>query len=88
MNDAIEVAMRRKKDSSLRVAINQVKVGGFAWLQALVTVNPLIYITEGFRAALTRSAHMHLYVIYPVLIGFCALFLWQGVAGFRRRVLT
>jgi ABC-2 type transport system permease protein len=31
---------------------------------------------------------MHLYVIYPVLIGFCALFLWQGVKGFRKRVLS
>jgi glycerol-3-phosphate acyltransferase PlsX len=27
MDDSIEVAMRRKKDSSLRVAINQVKLG-------------------------------------------------------------
>jgi ABC-2 type transport system permease protein len=31
---------------------------------------------------------MHLFVIYPVLIGFCALFLWQGIAGFKRRVLA
>jgi len=65
-----------------------VRVGGFSWLQTLVLVNPLIYVTEGFRAALTKSPHMHLYVIYPVLISFCALFLWQGVAGFKRRVLT
>ena len=68
--------------------LGAVKVGGFSWLQTLVLFNPLIYVTEGFRAALTRSTHMHLYVIYPVLVGFCALFLWQGVAGFRRRVLT
>jgi ABC-2 type transport system permease protein len=40
-----------------------VKVGGFSWLQTLVLVNPLIYVTEGFRAALTKSPHMHLYVI-------------------------
>jgi len=37
----------------------------FSWLQALVCVNPLIYVTEGFRAALTTSTHMQLYVIYP-----------------------
>ena len=43
---------------------------------------------EGFRAALTSEHHMHLYVIYPVLIGFCTLFLWQGIRGFKRRVLT
>jgi ABC-2 type transport system permease protein len=51
-------------------------------------VNPLIYVTEGFRAALTRSPHMHLFVIYPVILGFCALFLWLGILGFRRRVLS
>jgi ABC-2 type transport system permease protein len=65
-----------------------VKVAGWSWLQTLVLVNPLIYVTEGFRAALTRSHHMHLYVIYPVLVGFCALFLWQGIKGFRKRVLS
>jgi ABC-2 type transport system permease protein len=65
-----------------------VKVGGWSWLQTVVLVNPLIYVTEGFRAALTRAPHMHLYVIYPVLIGFCVLFLWLGLKGFRRRVLA
>jgi ABC-2 type transport system permease protein len=65
-----------------------VKVGGFSWLQTLVLVNPLIYITEGFRAALTSAPHMHLYVVYPVLIGFTVLFLWLGNTGFRRRVLS
>jgi ABC-2 type transport system permease protein len=69
-------------------ALNHVKVGGFSWLQVLVLVNPLIYVTEGFRAALTSSSHMHLYVIYPVLSAVCAFFLWQGIAGFRRRVLS
>ncbi|MBV8305387.1 MAG: ABC transporter permease [Acidimicrobiia bacterium] len=69
-------------------ALSPVKVAGFSWLQVLVLANPLIYVTEGFRAALTPSHHMHLYVIYPVLIGFCALFLWQGLTGFRRRVLS
>jgi ABC-2 type transport system permease protein len=65
-----------------------VHLGGFHWLQVLVLVNPLIYITEGFRAALTTAPHMHLYVIYPVLIGFAAFFLWRGVEGFKKRVLS
>jgi len=65
-----------------------VKVGGFSWLQALVCVNPLIYVTEGFRAALTTASHMPLYVIYLVLIAFCVLFLWVGIKGFRNRVLS
>ncbi|MDD5191423.1 MAG: ABC transporter permease [Dehalococcoidales bacterium] len=67
--------------------LSAVKIGGFSWLQTLVCINPLIYVTEGFRAALTTSTHMPLYVIYPVLIGFSILFLWAGIAGFRNRVL-
>ncbi|MCU1448551.1 MAG: type transporter [Acidimicrobiales bacterium] len=69
-------------------ALSAVKIGGFSWLQTLVLLNPLIYVTEGFRAALTPAHHMHLYVIYPVLLGFSSLFLWQGLKGFRRRVLS
>ncbi|MFH0916859.1 MAG: ABC transporter permease [bacterium] len=65
-----------------------VKVFGWSWLQTVVLLNPLIYVTEGFRAALTRSEHMPLFVIYPVLVGLCALFLWLGIQGFRKRVLT
>ena len=68
--------------------LHAVQVAGFPWLQMLVLLNPLIYITEGFRAALTAEHHMHLYVIYPVLVGLCALFLWQGIEGFKRRVLS
>jgi ABC-2 type transport system permease protein len=65
-----------------------VKVDGFSWLQTLVLVNPLIYITEGFRAALTTENHMHLYVVYPVLLALAAFFLSRGIAGFKKRVLT
>ena len=65
-----------------------VEVGGFSWLQGLVCLNPLIYVTEGFRAALTTAPHMRLYLVYPVLLAFCALFLWAGVTGFRKRVLS
>lgn len=69
-------------------ALSAVKIGEFSWLQALVCINPLIYVTEGFRAALTTSSHMHLYVIYPVLTGFCVLFLWAGCRGFKYRVIS
>jgi ABC-2 type transport system permease protein len=69
-------------------ALGAIKLTGFPWLQALVCLNPLIYVTEGFRAALTPVSHMPLYVIYPVLILFCALLLWSGVLGFYRRVLS
>ncbi|MEU1628926.1 ABC transporter permease [Streptomyces sp. NPDC020096] len=68
--------------------LSLVHVGGFHWLQVLVLVNPLIYITEGMRAGFTEASHMHLYVVYPVLTGFCALFLGMGLRNFRRRVLA
>ena len=68
--------------------LSAIKVGGVPWLQVLVCVNPLIYVTEGFRAALTTAPHMELYVIYPVMIGLCALFLWLGIKGFYKRVLS
>ncbi len=51
-------------------------------------INPLIYVNEGMRAALTNAPHMHLFVIYPVLTGFLALFLGIGLRNFRRRVLS
>jgi ABC-2 type transport system permease protein len=65
-----------------------VKVGGFPWLQTAVLVNPLIYINEGMRAALTEAPHMHLYIVYPVLLGFLVLFLGLGLRNFRRKVLS
>jgi ABC-2 type transport system permease protein len=69
-------------------ALGAIKVGGFAWLKWLVVVNPLVYICEGFRAALTRSPHMSLWVIYLVMLGFTAGLLSLGIKGFRRRVLS
>ncbi len=69
-------------------ALDAIRVGGFPWLQAIVCLNPLIYVTEGFRAALTPLAHMPLYVIYPVLVGITGLFLWIGIRGFRHRVIS
>jgi ABC-2 type transport system permease protein len=65
-----------------------VKIGGFHWLQTLVLINPLVYVNEGMRAAFTNAPHMHLYVVYPVMVGFCVLFLSVGLRNFRRRVLS
>lgn len=64
-----------------------VTLDGFHWLQTLVLINPLIYVAEGMRAGLTHASHMHLYVIYPVLLAFCVVFLSLGLRNFRRRVL-
>jgi ABC-2 type transport system permease protein len=65
-----------------------VTVGGWHWLQTVVLVNPLIYVNEGMRAAFTNAPHLHLFVIYPVALGFAAVFLAIGLRNFRRRVLT
>ena len=65
-----------------------VKVGGFSWLQTLVCINPLVYVNEGLRGAFTDSSHMHLYVVYPVLVGFAVVFFTAGIRAFRARVLS
>jgi len=63
---------------------------GILWLQILVLINPLVYMSEAMRAALTPQLvpHMQVWVIYVALIGFSALLAWIGIRGFRERVLT
>ncbi|MGP0031767.1 MAG: ABC transporter permease [Acidimicrobiales bacterium] len=68
--------------------LSPVTIDGFHWLQVLVLFNPLIYVNEGMRAAFTNAPHMHLYIVYPVLLGFTALFLGLGLRNFRRKVLA
>ena len=58
------------------------------WLQKLVLLNPLVYMCEGFRAALTSGQHLTLWAVYPAMFGFLALFMWAGLSGFRKRVLS
>jgi len=70
------------------VALTPIKVGGFSWLKILVLFNPLIYMNEGFRAALTSASHMSLWAVYGALLAFGAFFLYMGVTGFKRRVLS
>ena len=58
------------------------------WVQILVLANPLVYLCEGLRAALTTSPHMSLWAVYPAMLGFSALFTWLGINGFKKRVLS
>jgi ABC-2 type transport system permease protein len=59
------------------------------WLKILVLVNPLVYMTEGFRSSLVSSVpHMPLIAIYAALLGFAAGLTWLGIAGFERRVVS
>jgi ABC-2 type transport system permease protein len=58
------------------------------WLKVGVLINPLVYLSEGFRAALTPVPHMSLLAVYPVVVGFAALFTWLGIRGFTKRVIA
>jgi len=59
------------------------------WLQVVVLINPLVYLSEGMRASLTHGVpHMPWYVVLLVLAGCAALLLRAGIAGFRKRVLS
>jgi ABC-2 type transport system permease protein len=59
------------------------------WLKWSVLINPLVYMSEAFRTALTpQIPHMPTPVIYLALILFAAGLSWLGIDGFRRRVLA
>lgn len=58
------------------------------WLKWAVLINPLVYMTEGFRAAFTDLPHMPLWAIFLAMLGYGSLLAWLGIDGFRRRVLT
>lgn len=60
----------------------------FPVLKYAVLVNPLVYVSEGMRAALTPGVvHMSLFAIIAALVGLTALLMWAGLRGFRRRAV-
>ena len=59
------------------------------WLKWVVLINPLVYMSEAFRAALTpQIPHMPILAIYAAMIGFLTLLGWVGIDGFKKRVTT
>ncbi len=59
------------------------------WLQVLTLVNPLVYMSEGLRAALTpQLGHMHYLAVYGGLLAGVAVFGYFGVRAFIRRVVS
>jgi ABC-2 type transport system permease protein len=59
------------------------------WLQIAVLINPMVYMTEGLRAALTPSlGHMPLWAILVALIGGTAVFGSLAVRTFHNRVVN
>ena len=64
-------------------------LGAIRWLQYGVLINPIVYISEGLRSALTPGmGHMPNVMILAMLVFFGALLMWLGMRGFRRRVLS
>jgi ABC-2 type transport system permease protein len=58
------------------------------WLQLGVLVNPIVYMSEGLRSALTPELpHMPHPMILTMLTFFLALLTWLGIRGFLRRVI-
>jgi len=59
------------------------------WLQILVLLNPLVYMSEGLRAALTPELpHMPTGALVGALALLTVVLTWAGIRGFLRRVLT
>jgi ABC-2 type transport system permease protein len=59
------------------------------WLQYLVLINPMVYMSEGLRAVLTPgTGHMAMWAILLVLLGGTAIFGYLGTRTFTRRVLN
>ena len=58
------------------------------WLQRAVLINPIVYMSEGLRAALTPGLpHMDPALIVGMLCFFLVLLTLTGVNGFLRRVI-
>jgi ABC-2 type transport system permease protein len=58
------------------------------WLQIGVLVNPIVYMSEGLRSALTPTLpHMNQFLILGMLVFFLILLTRLGIRGFLRRVI-
>jgi ABC-2 type transport system permease protein len=58
------------------------------WLQIGVLINPIVYMSEGLRCALTPALpHMPPLLILTMLVFFLVLLTWLGIRGFLRRVI-
>ncbi len=56
-------------------------------LQYAVLLNPIVYMSEGLRAALTPTQHMNPILIVGMLCIFLCFLTYLGVRGFLRRVI-
>jgi len=59
------------------------------WLQILVLINPMVYMSEGLRAVLTPVlGHMPLWGVLLALVGGTVVFGYLGTRTFTKRVLN
>jgi ABC-2 type transport system permease protein len=59
------------------------------WLQYGVLFNPIVYMSEGLRSAVTPAiGHMNNFAIVGMLVFFLALLGYFGMRGFLRRVIS
>jgi ABC-type multidrug transport system permease subunit len=59
------------------------------WLQIVSLLNPLVYVSEGLRAALTPEVeHMPTWAFMLAVIGGTAVLTWIATRTFTKRVLT
>jgi ABC-2 type transport system permease protein len=59
------------------------------WLQVITLLNPLVYLSEGLRGALTpQYGHMNYFAVYAGLIFCCVACTWAGIRMFEKRVLS
>ena len=59
------------------------------WLQILVLINPMVYMSEGLRAVLTPElGHMPLWAVLLALVGGTVVFGYLGTRTFTNRVLN
>ncbi|HUN31987.1 MAG TPA: ABC transporter permease [Trebonia sp.] len=59
------------------------------WLQILVLLNPMVYMSEGLRAALTPSTgYMPIWAVMLALFGGTLVFGYLGLRTFRNRVIN
>jgi len=64
-------------------------LGTIPWLQALVCLNPLVYVSEGLRWALTpQLGHMPVWAVSLALVGGSIVFTLLSLRTFTRRVVT
>jgi ABC-2 type transport system permease protein len=57
------------------------------WFQVVTLFNPLTYVSEGMRAALTGAPHLGSGWIVLGLVGSTLIFSWLGLRGFQRRAV-